>query len=108
MVLKFDFDASLLAFVKAENSAFSLSLPEGSVGANFASGTAVSLAPSGFLARAEFETIADVSGREFSIGIDAVTLAERYHVERRTFNSTCDHVQCHASYRRRRKRSSLT
>lgn len=76
VVLKFDFDASLLAFVKAENSAFPLTLPEGSLGVNFASGTAVSLAPSGFLARAEFETIADVTGREFTIGIDAVTLAE--------------------------------
>ena len=75
-VLKFDFDASLLSFVKAENSVFPLTLPEGSVGANFASGTPVSLTPSGFLARAEFETIADVTGREFSIGIETVTLAE--------------------------------
>ena len=76
IVLRFDFDASLLTFVKAENSAFPLTLPEGSVGANFASGTQVTLAPSGFLARAEFETVADVAGREFSIGIDMVTLAE--------------------------------
>ncbi|MDE2997526.1 MAG: hypothetical protein OXU79_00435 [Gemmatimonadota bacterium] len=76
MILKFDFDASLLAFVNAENSAFPLTLPEGSVGINFASGVPVTLAPSGFLARAEFETIADVTGREFSIGIETVTLAE--------------------------------
>ena len=76
VVLKFDFDASLLTFIKAENSAFPLTLPEGSIGANFASGTPVSLTPSGFLARAEFETIADVTGREFSIGIETVTLAE--------------------------------
>ena len=76
VVLKFDFNASLLSFVKAENSAFPLTLPEGSVGANFASGTPVSLTPSGFLARAEFETAADVTDREFSIGIDVVTLAE--------------------------------
>ena len=34
------------------------------------------MGPSGFLARAEFETVADVTGREFSIGIDMVTLAE--------------------------------
>ncbi|MDE3258595.1 MAG: hypothetical protein OYM47_12230 [Gemmatimonadota bacterium] len=76
MVLKFDFDASLLEYVKAENSSFPLSLPEGSVGTNFASSTPVTLPPSGFLARAEFETISDVTGREFSIGIDMVTLAE--------------------------------
>ena len=76
VVLKFDFDASLLSFVKAENSAFPLTLPEGSVGANFASGTPVTLAASGFLARAEFETIADVTDRTFSIGIEMITLAE--------------------------------
>ena len=76
IVLKFDFDPSLLTFVKAENSTFPLTLPEGSVGANFATRTPVSLTPSGFLARAEFETVADVAGREFSIGIDMVTLAE--------------------------------
>ena len=76
VVLKFYFDASLLAFVKAENSTFPLTLPEGSVGANFATRTPVALAPSGFLARAEFETVADVTGREFTIGIEMVTLAE--------------------------------
>ena len=76
MVLDFDFDASLLTFVEAENSAFPLTLPEGSTGANFASSTPVSLTPSGFLARAEFETVADATGREFSIGIETVTLAE--------------------------------
>ena len=36
VVLRFDFDAPLVSFVKAENSAFSLSLPEGSVGAALA------------------------------------------------------------------------
>ena len=76
IVLKFDFDPSLLTFVKAGNRAFPLTLPEGSVGANFATGTPVTLALSGFLARAEFETVADVSGREFSIGIEMVRLAE--------------------------------
>ena len=76
MVLKFDFDASLLAFIEAENSAFPLSLPEGSVGTNFATRTPITLAPSGFLARAEFETVADVTAQEFSIGIETVTLAE--------------------------------
>ena len=76
MVLRFDFNTSLLAFVKAENRAFPLTLPEGSSGANFASRSPVALAPSGFLARAEFETVADVTGREFTIGVETVTLAE--------------------------------
>ncbi len=76
MILKFNFDASLLTFIKAENSAFPLTLPEGSVGTNFATRTPVTLAPSGFLARAEFETVADVTAQEFSIGIETVTLAE--------------------------------
>ncbi len=74
--LKFDFDPSLLTYVKAENSAFALSVPEGSVGVNLAATSPVTLASSGFLARAEFETVADVSGREFAIGIESATLAE--------------------------------
>ena len=74
--IRFDFDASLVSFVKAENSAFALSLPEGSVGAALAATSPASLASSGFLARAEFETVADVTGREFSIGIESVTVAE--------------------------------
>ena len=76
MVLRFAFDASLVRFVKAENSAFALAVPEGSVGVNLASLSPVTLATSGFLARAEFETVADVTGREFSIGIERVTIAE--------------------------------
>ncbi|MDE3259941.1 MAG: hypothetical protein OYM47_19075 [Gemmatimonadota bacterium] len=76
MILKFDFDASVLSFVNAENSAFGLTLPEGSVGANLASQSPVTLASSGFLARAEFSTVSDVTGRQFSIGIESVTLAE--------------------------------
>ena len=76
MIIKFDFDASLIAFNKAENSAFALAVPEASIGTNFAATTPVELAPSGFLARAEFETVADVTDREFSIGIETVTLAE--------------------------------
>ena len=76
VILRFDFDASLVSFVKAENSAFSLSLPEGSVGAALAATSPATLASSGFLARAEFETVADVTGRAFSIGIESVELAE--------------------------------
>ena len=76
VVLKFEFDASLLSYVKAENSAFPLAIPEASVGTNLAATTPATLASSGFLARAEFETVVDVTGREFSIGIESVTLAE--------------------------------
>ncbi len=76
VVIRFDFDPSLVTFVKAENSAFGLSIPEGSVGVNLASTAPVTLARSGFLARAEFETAADVTGREFTIGIEKVTVAE--------------------------------
>ena len=76
VILKFEFDASLLSYVKAENTAFPLAIPDESVGTNLAAMALVTLAPSGFLARAEFETVVDVTGREFSIGIESVTLAE--------------------------------
>ena len=76
IILKFDFDASLLSFIKAENSAFPLSLPEGSIGVNLAAQNPVTLASSGFLARAEFTTVSNVAGRQLSIGIESVTLAE--------------------------------
>ena len=77
MQIIFDFDASLLTFVKAENRAFSLTIPERQrPGTNFASTSPVTLGASGFLARAEFTTAADVTGREFSIGIATVTLSE--------------------------------
>ena len=76
VVLKFEFDASLLSYVKAENSAFPLAIPDASAGTNLAATTPATLAASGFLARAEFETVADVTGRKFSIGIESVTLAE--------------------------------
>ena len=77
MVIEFDFDVSLLSFVKAENSAFYLTAPEGSIGIQFAARNPVALASSGYLARAEFETVSDVTATEFSIGIGSVTLAER-------------------------------
>ena len=77
MQIVFDFDASLLTFVKAENSAFSLSIPgRQGKGTNFASDPPVTLGASGFLARAEFTTRTDVTGREFSIGIATLILAE--------------------------------
>ena len=73
--VRFDFDPSLLDFVKAENSAFSLSLPD-SVGTYFSATAPVTLAASGFLARGEFRSIVDVTRREFSIGIKSVKFAE--------------------------------
>ncbi len=76
VILKFEFDASLLSYVKAENSAFPLAIPDASVGTNLAATAPATLVVSGFLARAEFETAVDVTGREFAIGIESVTLAE--------------------------------
>ena len=76
MIIKFDFDPSLLSYEKAENRAFALTLPEGSIGTHLAAQNPVTLASSGFLARAEFSTVADVTGRQFSMGIESVTLAE--------------------------------
>ena len=74
--IEFDLDPSFVALVRAEDSI----IPQlGSIRNNsevtFASLTARSLSPSGFLARAEFETIADVTGREFAIGIAGVVVA---------------------------------
>ena len=76
MQLRFDFDASLVTFVKAENSAFAFNLPEQPTGTDFAATSPVTLPSSNFLARAEFTTASDVTGREFSIGIASVTLSE--------------------------------
>ena len=74
MILKFEFDDSLLSYIKAENSAFQRAFPVASVGTNFWSSAPVTLTASGFLARAEFKTVVDVTGREFSIGIATVTV----------------------------------
>ena len=71
----FDFDASVLTLDKVENSAFALAIPE-ATGANFAATTPVTLPSSGFLARAEFSTVADVTNKEFTLSIKQVTLAE--------------------------------
>ena len=73
--IEFYFDASVLKFDKAENSAFLFILPE-ATGASLAATAPVTLPSSGFLARAEFSTVVDVTGREFTLGIKRVTLAE--------------------------------
>ena len=63
----FNFDAAVLSFVKAENSAFGFSIPE-ATGTSFAGLAPVTLDAAGFLARAEFTTAVDVTGVEFTIG----------------------------------------
>lgn len=73
--IEFEFDAAVLKFDKAENSAFAFIIPE-ATGANLAGTAPVTLPESGFLARAEFSTVADVTNMEFSLGIKSVTLAE--------------------------------
>ena len=73
--IAFDFDASVLTFDKAENSAFQFMIPE-ATGTILASAPPVTLPASNFIARAEFTTAVDVTDREFTLGIKAVTLAE--------------------------------
>ena len=77
VVVVFDFDPAILAFGKAENSAFAFVVIEpDSTGTNFASATPITLPESGFIARAEFTTVVDVTDREFTLGIKLVTLAQ--------------------------------
>ena len=77
MKIEFNYDASVLTYVKAENSAFAFIIPDDiGTGVNLAAVAPVTLPASGFLARAEFTTVADVTGREFSIGIRRVIFAE--------------------------------
>ena len=73
--IEFDFDASVLKFDKAENSPFPFFIPEATA-ANFGSDPAITLPESGFLARAEFSTVADVTDKDFYLGIKMVALVE--------------------------------
>lgn len=73
--IEFDFKAEELKLDKVENSAFLFAIPE-ATGVNFAGTAPVTLPESGFLGRAEFSTVADVTDMEFYLGIKAVTLAE--------------------------------
>ncbi|MCY3766831.1 MAG: M12 family metallo-peptidase [Gemmatimonadetes bacterium] len=75
LLVKFDFDSSILAFVKAESGAFGFNIPQ-ATGTYFAATNNVVLPASGFLARGEFKTLVDVTNRPLSIGIDVVNLAE--------------------------------
>ena len=73
--IEFDFKAEELKLDKVENSAFLFGIPE-ATGINFAGTAPVTLPESGFIGRAEFSTVADVTDKEFYLGIKAVTLAE--------------------------------
>ncbi len=73
--IEFDFKSEELKLDKVENSAFLFAIPE-PTGVNFATTAPVTLRSSGFIGRAEFSTLADVTGQEFTLGIKAVTLAE--------------------------------
>ena len=79
VLVKFDFDSSVLAFVKAESGAFGFNIPQ-ATGTYFAATENVVLPASGFLTRGEFKSLVDVTDRPFSIGIDVVTLAESQNV----------------------------
>ncbi len=73
--IEFDFRAEELKLDKIENSAFLFAIPE-PTGVNFAATAPVTLPESGFIGRAEFTTVLDVTGREFTLGIKRVTLAQ--------------------------------
>ena len=72
--IEFDFKAEELKLDKVENSAFAFIIPE-ATGANLAGTAPVTLPESGFLGRAEFSTVADLTDKEFYLGIKSVTLA---------------------------------
>ncbi|MCE2432180.1 MAG: hypothetical protein J4F29_04530 [Candidatus Latescibacteria bacterium] len=74
VVIKFDFDASVLKVEKVENSAFSAILD--GQGATFLTVSPATLPQSGFLARAEFSTVTDVTGQAFTLGIATISLQE--------------------------------
>ena len=67
---------------------FLFGIPE-ATGINFAGTAPVTLPESGFIGRAEFSTVADVTGKEFYIGIKGVTLAETS----RTYNEVTSDAQ---------------
>ena len=73
--IEFDFKAEELKLDKVENSAFLFAIPE-ATGVNFAATAPVTLPESGFIGRAEFSTVADLTDKEFYLGIKSVTLAE--------------------------------
>ncbi len=73
--ITFDFKSEELKLDKVENSAFLFAIPE-ATGVNFAGTAPVTLPESGFIGRAEFSTVSDLTNKEFYLGIKAVTLAQ--------------------------------
>ena len=81
VIVIFDFDPAILTFDKAENSAFQFAVPEpDKTGTNFVTNPPVTLLESGFLARAEFTTVVDVTNKAFTLGIKMVSLAQSVSV----------------------------
>ena len=81
VIVIFDFDPAILTFDKAENSAFQFAVPEpDKTGTNFVTNPPVTLLESGFLARAEFTTVVDVTDKAFTLGIKMVSLAQSVSV----------------------------
>ncbi len=78
--IEFDYDDTVLKFEAGTNSPFPLvidaKLVPGLTGPKLGSAVPVTLSESGFLVRAEFSTVADVTDKEFYLGIKSVTLAE--------------------------------
>ena len=72
----FHFDPSVLKFDRAENRAFIFRLQYMGTSIRRASTEPVTLPKSGFILRAEFSTVIDVTDKEFSLGIATVSLDE--------------------------------
>lgn len=76
----FDFDASILKVDKVENPAFRFIILE-TTGAILAESAPVTLPESGFVARAEFSTVVDVTNKEFRMGIKSVRLSQSTSIQ---------------------------
>ena len=77
VAVKFDFDTSVLMLDSVVNSPFTFFIPDGKTAVLAVNPVVpLTLAGSGFIARLEFFTVMDVTGKEFSLGISTVTFAE--------------------------------
>ncbi len=74
--VELDFDASILKLDSASNRMFSGAIPEFQDILLIVLAGSVTLPESGFLARAEFSTVADVTDKAFTLGIKRVILAD--------------------------------
>ena len=78
----FDFKSEELKLDKVENSAFLVAIPEAD-GCRFRNDCTCHLAIFRFFGRAEFSTVVDVTGREFTLGIKSGYACRKCGVERR-------------------------